>query len=67
MPSRVVGSPDQIEIWRLSDSFPYASISGESPRFISQTISGPKMWPRKKNNRSSALAWQRTHHVRIIG
>ena len=47
-------------------NFPWASTSGESPRFTSQTMRGPRRCPRKwKNNPSKAAAWQSTHQVRI--
>ena len=52
--------------WKLTDSFPWASISGESPRFTSHTIKGARIWPAHgKKNPRSALAWQRTFQVRI--
>src|SRR5258705_8393462 len=52
--------------WKLTDSLPWASISGESPRFTSHTIKGARMWPAHgKKNPRSALAWQRTFQVRI--
>src|SRR6185437_6669288 len=52
--------------WKLTDSFPWASISGESPRFTSHTIKGARMCPANgKKNHRSALAWQRTFQVRI--
>ena len=51
----------------MSDSFPCASISGASLRFKSQTMSGPKTWPRRwKKSPSNALAWHRTHQVRVL-
>src|ERR1700751_620592 len=52
--------------WKLTDSFPCASISGESPRFTSHTIRGARICPAHgKKNPRSALAWQRTFQVRI--
>ena len=54
-------------IWKFNASLPWVSTLGLSDFFISQTMSGPRIFPKGNTKPAKPRAWHNTSHVRLTG